>query len=90
MGLFDNKLGVGLAVGVGALIFSSAIIPAIGAILRPIAISSIKYGIILVEKATQLFAEAKETVEDMTAEAQAELAGEHSEVTTDPPENGGL
>jgi hypothetical protein len=65
MGLFDNKLGVGLAVGVGALIFSPAIIPAIGAILRPITISSIKGGLILVEKATQLIAEAKETMEDI-------------------------
>jgi hypothetical protein len=90
MGLLDNKLGIGLAVGIGALIFSPAIIPAVGAILRPIAIASIKGGIILVEKAAQLIAEAKETVEDITAEAQAELAGERSEMSAAASENGGL
>ena len=90
MGLLDSKLGAGLAVGVGALVILPAVLPAVGKILRPIVVASIKGGIVLAEKATQLFAEAKETMEDIPAEAQAELAGERLGAAASAPENGAL
>jgi Protein of unknown function (DUF5132) len=80
MALFDNgfKLGTGLAIGIGALILAPVAIPAVAAIVRPIAKATIKSGLILVERTMELIAEAKETIEDMTAEAQAEMASERS------------
>lgn len=78
MPLFDNgyKLGVGLVIGVGALICAPVVLPALAAVIRPIAKASIKGGIILIEKTRQLMAEAQEKIEDITAEAYAELVSE--------------
>ena len=78
MALFDNgiRLGTGLAIGIGALILAPAVIPALGAVIRPIAKASIKGGLMLVEKARELAAETAETISDMTAEVEAELAAE--------------
>jgi hypothetical protein len=50
------------------------IAPAVAAVVRPVAKASIKSAILLYEKTTELIAEAKESVEDMAAEAHAELA----------------
>ena len=78
MALLDNgiKLGTGLAIGIGALIIAPAVIPALGAVIRPIAKATIKSGLVLVEKARELVAETVETVSDMKAEVEAELAAE--------------
>ncbi|MGA2028099.1 MAG: DUF5132 domain-containing protein [Syntrophobacteraceae bacterium] len=76
MGLFDNglKIGTGLAIGLGVLILAPAIAPAVAAVVKPVAKASIKSAILLFEKTTELIAEAKESVEDLAAEAHAELA----------------
>ena len=42
--------------------------------VKPVAKASIKSAILLFEKTTELIAEAKESVEDLAAEAHAELA----------------
>ncbi len=78
MALLDNgfKWGTGLAIGVGVLILAPVAIPAVAAIVRPIAKATIKSGLLLVEKTKELVAEAKETIEDMKAEAEAEMASE--------------
>ena len=78
MGLFDNglKIGTGLAIGLGVIILAPAIAPAIAAVVRPVAKASIKSAVLLYEKTLELIAEAKESVEDLAAEAQAELAEE--------------
>jgi hypothetical protein len=78
MALLDNglKIGTGLAVGLVVIILAPAISPAIAAVVRPVAKASIKSAIILYERTLELIAEAKETVEDLAAEAQAELAEE--------------
>jgi hypothetical protein len=85
MALFDNglKIGTGLAVGVAALIIVPAVIPAVASVVKPIVKATIKSGLILAEKAMEIVAEAKESIEDMTAEAQAELARERQGIT--PP-----
>lgn len=78
MALFDNglKIGTGLAVGIGALLLAPTVLPAVASVVRPIVKATIKSGLILAEKAMEMVAEAKESIEDMTAEAQAELAKE--------------
>lgn len=84
MALLDNglKLGTGLAVGIGALILAPVALPALAAVIRPVAKASIKGSLILIEKTRQLIAEAQETLEDITAEAQAELNSEQQGLGT--------
>ncbi len=77
MALFNGlKIGTGLAIGLVVIILAPAIAPAIAAVVRPMAKASIKSAIILYGKTLELIAEAKESVEDLAAEAQAELAEE--------------
>jgi len=86
MALFDNglKIGTGLAIGLGIIILAPTIAPAVAAVVRPVAKASIKSGIILIQKTMELIAEAKESVEDLAAEAQAELAEERRQQTSKP------
>lgn len=91
MALFDNgfKLGTGIAIGVGALIVAPALIPALSAVVKPLAKASIKGGMVLFEKALELAAETREIVEDMTAEARAELSHERAQMhASDSPPKG--
>ena len=78
MALFDSglKIGTGLAIGLGVIVLAPVISPAVAAAVRPVAKASIKSCMILFQKTIELIAEAKESVEDLTAEAQAELADE--------------
>jgi len=87
MALFDNglKIGAGLAIGLGVLILAPAIAPAVAAVVKPLAKASIKSGILLFEKAQELIAEAKESVEDLAAEAQAEIVHERKQTATQAP-----
>jgi hypothetical protein len=75
MAIFDNgiRIGTGLAIGIGVLILAPAIAPAVASVVKPLAKATIKSGILLFERATELIAEAKESVEDLAAEAHAEL-----------------
>jgi Protein of unknown function (DUF5132) len=86
MALFDNgfKIGTGLAIGLGVLILAPAIAPAVAAVVRPLAKASIKNGILLFEKARELIAEAKESVEDLAAEAHAELVQQSQQQASTP------
>jgi hypothetical protein len=78
MALFDNgmKLGTGVAIGIGALILAPTVIPAVAAIVKPLAKATIKGGLILIEKGKEIAAETKEVLEDLAAEAKAELTQE--------------
>lgn len=77
MALFENGLKgniiTGLAIGVGAAILAPIIRPVLADIVKPLAKSAIKGGITLYEKNREKLAEAKEVVEDLLAEARAEL-----------------
>ena len=86
MAFFDNglKIGTGLAIGLGVLMLAPAIAPAVAAVVKPVAKASIKSAILLFEKATELIAEAKESVDDLAAEAHAELAQERRQQTSAP------
>jgi hypothetical protein len=78
MALLDNglKLGTGLAIGVGVLILAPAVAPAVAAVVKPLAKAAIKSTILLFERTSELIAEAKESVEDLAAEAHAEMLQE--------------
>jgi hypothetical protein len=71
-GLKGNII-MGLAIGVGTAILAPVVIPMVASIAKPLAKAAIKGGIMLYEKNRELIAEATEVVEDLVAEAKAEL-----------------
>ncbi len=85
MAFADNglKIGTGLAIGFGVLILAPVVAPAVAAVARPVVKASIKSAMMLFEKASEVIAEAKESLEDLAAEAQAELARERREGVPD-------
>jgi hypothetical protein len=86
MALYDNgiKIGTGLVIGLGVLILAPVLAPAVAAVVRPMAKASIKSGLILFEKARELISEAKESLEDLAAEAHAELAQQRQHEASAP------
>ena len=90
MAIFDNgfKVGTGVLVGLGALVLAPVVIPVAAAVVRPVAKAVIKSGIILYRKSREAIAETAEMIEDLTAEAEAELMREHGGADVIPPESG--
>ncbi len=81
MGLLDNGLKgnvvTGLAVGIGAVVLAPAVLPALAGVGKPLLKAVVKSGIILFEKGKETAAELSEVVEDIVAEAKAEMAEVH-------------
>lgn len=82
MALFE-KVGTPILIGVGALILAPMLFPAVGSILKPIAREAVKGGLILVSKGRELVAETIESLEDIAAEAKAELMAEREVPSTE-------
>jgi hypothetical protein len=75
MKFLGNGLNVGsLVVGAGVILLAPVVIPMIGAVLKPVAKALIKGGIMAYESAKVSIAETRETLEDIAAEAKAEIA----------------
>ena len=75
MKILGNGLSMGsLAVGAGVVLLAPVVIPVVGALLKPVAKALIKGGIMAYEGAKVSIAETKETLEDIAAEAKAEIA----------------
>ncbi len=89
MKLFKGmNLGTGIAIGIGAGLLAPIVIPAITGAIRPLAKGILKGGMVMVEKSKVMCAEARETVEDLAAEAREELSRKHSPVVTAGPMEG--
>ncbi|WP_448382168.1 DUF5132 domain-containing protein [Desulfosoma sp.] len=73
MKLNDLDLPKSLLVGVAVAVVAPVLLPVVGAAVRPILKTAIKGGILLYNKGRELVAEAVESVEDLTAEAKAEM-----------------
>jgi hypothetical protein len=77
MALFDDVLKgnvvTGLAIGIGAAVLAPVVIPVAAQIVKPLAKAAIKGGIVLYEKGKETVAEMGEVVEDLIAEAKAEM-----------------
>jgi hypothetical protein len=63
-----------MAIGAGAVLLAPVVIPVIGSIIKPLAKAGIKGGILAYEGAKVTIAETKETLEDLAAEAKAEIS----------------
>ncbi len=77
--LFEDVGTPGIVAGIGALVLAPIVIPAIAKIGKPIAKAAIKGGITLYEKCKGEVAETGEVLEDLVAEARAELADEEAQ-----------
>ena len=77
MKFIPNGLTAGnLAIGAGVVLLAPVVIPVIGSIAKPIAKSIIKGALISYEGVKVTFAEAKESLEDITAEAKSEVGSD--------------
>jgi hypothetical protein len=80
---------LGIAIGIGAAVLATAVIPALPALARaarPTLRAAIKSGILLAEKGRELAAETNEQLEDIFAEARAELLRESDIYSVEPTE----
>lgn len=68
-----------VAIGAGVVLLAPAAVSLIGTLMRPIAKAAIKSGLMVYDKSREIAEETKESIEDLTAEARAEIA-EHREV----------
>jgi hypothetical protein len=88
-----EEIAEGLGVpGIAAIILLPVLVPAAGKVVKPIAKAAIKGGIVLYEKGKGVVAEVGETLEDIIAEAKAELAESEEqllEAATDAATNEG-
>ncbi|MCG6878863.1 MAG: DUF5132 domain-containing protein [Deltaproteobacteria bacterium] len=65
--------GSGLAIGAASVILAPVVLPVVGGVLKSLTKAGIKGGMVLYEKGKLFAEETKETVEDLTEEAKAEL-----------------
>jgi len=78
---FKAGTPLGVAIGIGATVLATAVIPVLPVLAkaaRPTARAAIKSGILLAERGREFMAEASEEIEDILAEARAELKRENS------------
>jgi hypothetical protein len=73
------KLGAGLAVCAGVVLSAPAVIPILAGIMHPLAKAAIKGGILAYEGFKITLAGARDTFEDLVAEARAEIHPEQPE-----------
>lgn len=62
-----------VAIGLGAAVLAPAVLPALAGLARPFARAAIKAGIVFYEKGRETAAELGELMDDLVAEAKADL-----------------
>jgi hypothetical protein len=77
--VFGNGVSTGVVVGLGAAILAPAILPVVATVVKPMAKGAIKLGVILYERGRETIAEVGEIIEDLVAEAKAEVAAAQKE-----------
>ncbi len=64
--------------GIAAIVLLPVFVPVVAGVGKPVAKAAIKGGILLYEKGKGVIAEVGESLEDIMAEAKAELAEQHA------------
>jgi predicted DNA-binding antitoxin AbrB/MazE fold protein len=67
------NISSGVLLGAGAVLLAPIVIPVAAGIFKPLAKAAIKGGLITYQKVKETTAEALESMEDLAAEAKAEL-----------------
>jgi len=63
----------GVAFGIGVAILIPVAFRALAPVLKPVARSAVKNGILVIEKGREIMAETSEKIEDLVAETQEEM-----------------
>ncbi len=85
MGLFDKgNIVTGLAIGIGTTIIGPMVIKVLASVAKPLTKAAIKGGITLYETNKEKLAEMKEMVDDLAAEAHAEVEAELLAASREP------
>ncbi len=74
--LTKGKIVTGLAIGVGAAVLAPVVLPMLSQLVKPVTKGIMKGGLLLFEKGREAAAETGEVVEDLWAEAKAEVSEE--------------
>ncbi len=77
MALLDDVFsgwGTTVLIGVGVALAAPVLLPAAGAVIRPVAKELIKGGLFVMDSMRELLAEGQEQLSDLAAEARAEYA----------------
>lgn len=85
--LKGGNIVTGVAVAVGAAVLVPVVVPALGGILRPVAKTVIKGGILAYDYGRQAVAQMGEVASDMAAEVRAETTEAAAEVRGTPTEH---
>ncbi|MBX5494602.1 MAG: DUF5132 domain-containing protein [Bryobacteraceae bacterium] len=94
MALLDEdgrKVLLGIGIGLASAAVLKGLLPAFSGLGRPLAKATIKSGLAAFDRGREVWAHLAEVVEDLTAEARAELEQSRlaSGVQTPPPPAGG-
>ncbi len=76
----STKIAFGFGLGVAAAGALKEVLPVFRGVGRPLLKATVKSGLILARNSRTKFAELRETLADVTAEAQSELAAEVPQV----------
>lgn len=71
--LFKNGMGTGIAIGVGATFLMPITARILASVAKPLMKESIKTGYYIYDMGKTYMAEARETFEDLNAEARSEM-----------------
>jgi len=85
MALLDDVFsgwGTTVLIGVGVALAAPVLLPATGAVVRPVAKGLIKGGLFVVDSMKELLVEGQEQLSDLVAEARAEYAAGATATTT--------
>ncbi len=85
MALLDDVFsgwGTTVLIGVGVALAAPVLLPAAGAVIRPVAKGLIKGGLFVVDSLKELLAEGQERLSDLVAEARAEYDAGAAATTT--------
>lgn len=77
MALLDDVFsgwGTTVLIGIGVALAAPVLLPAVGAVIRPVAKELIKGGLYLIDSMQELVAESSEQLSDLVAEAKSERA----------------
>jgi phosphohistidine swiveling domain-containing protein len=70
--------------GIAAIVLLPVLVPVAAGVGKPLAKATLKGGIVLYEKGKGVIAEVGETLEDLVAEAKAELAEAQTQEAVEP------
>ena len=74
----DDSLLKGVAIGLGVVLIAPVVMAALAPVVKPIARSALKAGVMAYEKGRETLEEISETGDDVVAEVEEELLDSHN------------